>query len=67
MSTPGLAEDNEPRPRTPLLPTPVLDRLGVEELQSYIVELRAEIARAETEIDRKQGHRAAAERFFRTP
>lgn len=42
-----------------------LDPLGVEELRDYIAELREEIARVETEIDRKQGHRSAAEAFFR--
>lgn len=43
----------------------VLDPLGVEELREYIGELRAEIARVEADIDRKQGHRSAAEAFFR--
>ena len=45
----------------------VLDPLGVEELRAYIGELRAEIARVEADIDRKQGHRSAAEAFFRKP
>ena len=45
----------------------VLDPLGVEELRDYIGELRAEIARVEADIDRKQGHRSAAEAFFRKP
>ena len=58
-------EEEEPAPprRVPLLP---LDPLGVEELQSYIAELQAEIARAEVAIARKQDHRGVAERFFRT-
>lgn len=43
----------------------VLDPLGVEELRDYIAELREEIARVEADIDRKQGHRSAAEAFFR--
>jgi uncharacterized small protein (DUF1192 family) len=59
--------DDEPRPpRTRLTPLP-LDLLGVEELAAYIGELRAEIARTEAEIGRKQGHRSAAEGFFRKP
>ncbi len=45
----------------------VLDPLGVEELRDYIAELREEIARVEADIDRKQGHRSAAEAFFRKP
>jgi uncharacterized small protein (DUF1192 family) len=42
-----------------------LDSLGVEELRSYIGELRAEIARVETDIGRKQTHRSAADAFFK--
>lgn len=45
----------------------VLDTLGIEELNDYIGELRAEIARVEADIDRKQGHRSAADAFFRRP
>jgi uncharacterized small protein (DUF1192 family) len=45
----------------------VLDTLGIEELGEYIGELRAEIARVEAEIERKQGHRSAADAFFRRP
>lgn len=59
-----LEEDEPRRPRARLTPL-VLDSLGVEELRAYIGELQAEIARAEAEIDRKQGHRSAAEAFFR--
>ncbi|MGH7210010.1 MAG: DUF1192 family protein [Acetobacteraceae bacterium] len=61
----ALDPDDEPRPpRQRLLPL-LLDPLGVEELHAYIAELRAEIARVEAEIGRKQGHRSAAESFFR--
>lgn len=45
----------------------VLDTLGIEELRDYIGELRDEIARAEADIERKQGHRSAADAFFRRP
>ena len=60
----GLTEDEAPRPRTQLA-RPSLDALGVAELETYITELRGEIARAEQEITRKQGHRAAADSVFR--
>ena len=60
----GLTEDEAPRPRTQLA-RPSLDVLGVAELETYITELRGEIARAEQEITRKQGHRAAADSVFR--
>lgn len=45
----------------------VLDTLGIEELRDYIGELREEIARVEADIERKQGHRSAADAFFRRP
>jgi uncharacterized small protein (DUF1192 family) len=61
----GMMEEDEPRPpRARLIPLP-LDLLGVDELRAYIAELQAEIARVEAEIGRKQGHRSAAEAFFR--
>ena len=45
----------------------VLDTLGIEELRDYIDELKAEIARVEADIGHKQGHRSAADAFFRRP
>ena len=59
-----MEEDEPPRRRARLTPLP-LDLLGVDELRAYIAELRGEIARTEAEIDRKHGHRSAAEAFFR--
>ena len=49
------------------LEKPVLDTLGIEELRDYIGELREEIARVEADIERKQGHRSAADAFFKRP
>ena len=62
----GSTEDEAPRPKTRLA-RPSLDALGVAELETYIVELRNEVARAEQEITRKQGHRAAADSVFKRP
>jgi uncharacterized small protein (DUF1192 family) len=45
----------------------VLDTLGIDELRDYISELRDEIARVEADIVRKQGHRSAADAFFKRP
>ena len=45
----------------------VLDTLGIAELRDYIDELKAEIARVEADIERKRGHRSAADAFFRRP
>ena len=57
-------EDGAPRKRA-RLERISLDTWGVEELQSYIGELKGEIARVEAEIARKQNHRSAADAFFR--
>ncbi len=45
----------------------VLDTLGIDELRDYIDELKAEIARVEADIGRKQNHRSAADAFFKRP
>jgi uncharacterized small protein (DUF1192 family) len=45
----------------------VLDTLGITELREYIDELKVEIARVEADIERKQGHRSAADAFFKRP
>ena len=60
-------EDSEgPRPANRFVP-PVIDRLGVNDLRSYIAELREEIARAEREIGKREASKAAADLFFRKP
>ena len=61
-----MQDEDLPRPKISLQ-TPPLDPLGVNELHAYIGELRAEIARAEAAIARKQDHRATADSFFRRP
>ena len=60
-------DDENPRPKPRRLTPPPLDLLGVAELREYIDELRAEIARVEGDINRKQSHRSAADAFFRKP
>lgn len=59
-------DDDLPVKRRRLEPL-LLDSLGIEELRSYIGELRDEIARVEADIERKGSHRSAAEMFFRKP
>jgi uncharacterized small protein (DUF1192 family) len=59
-------EDDPPLRRRRLEPL-TLDSLGIEEMREYITELKAEIARVEADISRKQGHRSAADAFFRRP
>ena len=60
-------EDEGPVRKRVRLEKLVLDTLGIEELREYIGELREEIARVEADIERKQGHRSAADAFFKRP
>ncbi len=60
-------EEDLPRPSKKLLTPPVLDTLGVDELEAYIGDLHAEIARVKGAIAAKQAHRSAAEAFFKPP
>ena len=63
-----MAEDDDAPVRKRIrLEKLVLDTLGIEELRDYIGELREEIIRVEADIGRKQGHRSAADAFFRKP
>lgn len=63
-----MAEDEDTPIRKPArLIKLTLDTLGIDELRDYIGELRDEIVRVETDIARKQGHRSAADAFFRRP
>lgn len=59
-------EDGPVRKRTRLEKL-TLDTMGIVELRDYIDELKAEIARVEADIERKQGHRSAADAFFKRP
>ena len=58
-------EEDAPPPRRRRLDPLLLDSLGIDELRLYIGELKAEIARVEADIDRKQSHRSAADAFFK--
>ena len=55
--------DLEPR-RKPAQPKD-LTLLGIEELETYVAELEAEIARVRVEIAAKLGQRRGAEALFR--
>ena len=60
--------DDEDLPQQPArLQRLTLDMLGIDELNAYIIELKAEILRVEAEIVGKQRHRSAADTFFRKP
>jgi uncharacterized small protein (DUF1192 family) len=62
-----LDEEEGPVRKRSRLEKPVLDAFGIAELREYIAELQEEIARVEADIGRKQGHRSAADAFFRRP
>lgn len=59
-------EEERPTKRHRLEPL-LLDSLGLEEMRSYIDELKTEIARVEADIVRKSSHRSAADAFFKRP
>lgn len=56
-------DDLEPR-KTKKVP-PKLDGYSIAELETYIVELKDEIGRAEAEISRKKAHMNAAATLFK--
>jgi uncharacterized small protein (DUF1192 family) len=56
-------EDLEPKKRK--IEPKNLDVMGVKELDDYIAELEAEIARVRAAIAKKTTHRSAAESFFK--
>jgi uncharacterized small protein (DUF1192 family) len=58
-------EEDELEPRRKRAPLRDLTLLGIEELESYIAELEAEIARVRLEVSAKLGQRRGAEALFR--
>jgi len=56
-------EELEPRRKS--AQRKLLDPMSVGELQDYIAELEAEIARVRKAIDAKQSHRAGIEGLFK--
>jgi uncharacterized small protein (DUF1192 family) len=60
-------EDDDLLPKRRRLEPLMLDSLGIEELRSYIDELKTEIVRVEADIGRKSSHRSAADAFFKRP
>ncbi len=61
------SEEDLPTPAKKLLVSPVLDPLGVAELNAYIAALEGEISRVKLAITARQAHREAAASFFKTP
>jgi uncharacterized small protein (DUF1192 family) len=60
-----MAEEPDDLPRRASIKPPDLATWSVEEVEAYIVRLRAEIERAEAAIKAKQSIRGAAESLFK--
>ena len=58
-------DDSEIEPRSKPAQPKDLTTLGVEELENYIADLEAEIARVRVEIAAKLGQRRGAEALFK--
>ncbi len=56
--------DDEPRPTPQRLTILPLDQLGIDELESYVADLRSEIVRAEAAIRKKRASRNQADAVF---
>lgn len=59
-----LEDDSDPKTKKPKLR--ILDQLSVPELKDYLQQLKAEILRVETDIQKKEKHKAAADALFRS-
>ena len=57
-------DDLEPKKTKKSFEPRIFDTLSIEELTTYIEELKAEISRAEAAIQAKQGFRDTAEDVF---
>lgn len=58
-------EDEDELPRPKLMVTRNLERMSIDELNDYIAELEAEIARVGADIKKKQSVMAAGDAFFK--
>jgi uncharacterized small protein (DUF1192 family) len=58
-------DDSDLEPRLKPAQPKDLTLMGIEELETYIAELEAEIARVRTEITGKLGQRRGAEALFK--
>jgi uncharacterized small protein (DUF1192 family) len=60
-------EADEPRKPSQIAIGDVLDDVSIPELQLYLAQLEAEMARVRDEIIRKDAHKRAAMAAFKTP
>ncbi len=57
--------DDETDPKTKRAKPRALDKMSVPELRDYVVQLKEEIARVETDIEKKDKHRSAVDALFK--
>jgi uncharacterized small protein (DUF1192 family) len=58
-------EEEERKPKAAWPGRPDLSPMSVEDLNDYIAELEAEIARVRADIERKETHRAGLDSLFK--
>lgn len=58
--------DDETDPKTKRPKLRPLDKMSVEELKTYIEDLKSEIARVEAEVQSKQKHKDAVSALFKS-
>ncbi len=61
------SDEDLPKPAQKLLIPPLLDTLGVDELNAYIEVLESEILRVKAAIAAKKALKSAAAAFFKSP
>jgi uncharacterized small protein (DUF1192 family) len=58
--------DDDLDPKTKKARLRPLDNMSVPELKDYLTQLKAEIARVETDLQKKEKYKSAAESLFKT-
>ncbi len=59
--------DDDTDPKTKRLKPRILDNLSIDDLKLYIDDMKAEIARVESDIVKKQAHKNAVSNLFKKP
>ena len=57
--------DEDLDPKTKRIKPRVLDKLSVDDLKTYIIDLKTEIARVEADITKKESHKNAISGLFK--
>ncbi len=57
--------DEDLDPKTKRIKPRILDKLSVDDLKAYIIDLKAEISRVENDIAKKEAHKNAISGLFK--